>query len=36
MSAEVLDLCQIMADGTFLCPRKGEVAVVKSTLGSEW
>ena len=36
VNAEVLRLCQVTADGTFLCPRKGEVAVIKSDLGSAW
>lgn len=36
VDAESLKLCRVMADGTFLCPRKGEVAVVRSDLGSEW
>lgn len=36
VNAESLKLCRIMADGTFLCPRKGEVAVVRSGLGSDW
>jgi hypothetical protein len=31
-----LELCMVMADGTFLCPRKGEVAIIKSNLGSDW
>jgi len=36
VNADVLRLCQVTADGTFLCPRKGEVAVIKSDLGSAW
>lgn len=36
VNADVLQLCQVTADGTFLCPRKGEVAVIKSDLGSAW
>lgn len=36
IDAESLKLCRVMADGTLLCPRKGEVAVVRSDLGSEW
>lgn len=36
VSADVLRLCQVTADGTFLCPRRGEVAVIKSGLGSAW
>ncbi|MCJ1350834.1 MAG: hypothetical protein MMC33_000815 [Icmadophila ericetorum] len=35
-NAESLDLCQVLDDGTFLCPRKGEVAVIKSDLSSDW
>lgn len=31
-----LALCTVLSDGTFLCPRKGEVAVIRSGLGSEW
>lgn len=33
---ESLDLCQVLGDGTFLCPRRGEVAVIRSDLGSHW
>lgn len=36
VNAESLRLCRVLADGTVLCPRKGEVAVVRSGLGSEW
>ena len=36
IDADVLRLCQVLADGTFLCPRKGEVAVIKSDLGVGW
>ncbi|KAH0538685.1 hypothetical protein FGG08_004760 [Glutinoglossum americanum] len=36
VNTESLDLCQVMADGTFLCPRKDEVAIIKSGLGSDW
>lgn len=36
INAESLKLCRVLADGTVLCPRKGEVAVVTSGLGSEW
>ena len=36
VNAESLDLCRVMANGTLLCPRKGEVAVIKSDLGSDW
>ena len=33
---ESLELCQVLGDGTFLCPRRGEVAVIRSDLGSHW
>ena len=36
VNAGSLKLCQVMADGTFICPRNGEVAVIKSGLGSGW
>ena len=36
VNAESLKLCQVMADGTFICPRNGEVAVIKSGLGFGW
>jgi len=29
-------LCRVQADGTLLCPAKGEMAIVRSDLGSEW
>ncbi|KAI0205358.1 hypothetical protein F4808DRAFT_411405 [Astrocystis sublimbata] len=29
-------LCQVQADGTLLCPRRGEMAVVRSGLGMGW
>ena len=35
VNASSLALCTVMSDGTFLCPRKGEVAVIRSDLGSE-
>lgn len=31
-----LALCTVLSDGTFLCPRKGDVAVIRSGLGSDW
>lgn len=31
-----LDLCQVLPDGTILCPCKGEVAVIRSGLASVW
>lgn len=36
VSLEVLRLCRVLADGTFLCPRKGQVAVIRSRLGRDW
>lgn len=33
---ESLELCQVLGDGTFLCPRRGEVAVIRSDLGPRW
>ncbi|MCJ1435227.1 hypothetical protein MMC27_004599 [Xylographa pallens] len=36
VNTEILGLCQVLDDGTLLCPRKGEIAVIKSTLGSGW
>lgn len=29
-------LCRVQPDGTFLCPSKGELAVVKGDLGTDW
>ncbi|KAK9418708.1 putative GPI inositol-deacylase [Seiridium unicorne] len=29
-------LCQVLPDGTFLCPTKGRVAIIKSSMASEW
>lgn len=29
-------LCRIQADGTLLCPSRGEMAVVKSEIGMDW
>ena len=31
-----LALCEVMDDGTLLCPRKGEIAAMRSGIGSEW
>jgi WD40 repeat protein len=31
-----LVLCRIQADGKFLCPSKGEMAVISSNIGTEW
>ncbi|KAL6714385.1 hypothetical protein ACLMJK_007808 [Lecanora helva] len=36
VTKDSLALCRVLSDGTFLCPRKGEVAVIRSGLGSEW
>ena len=36
INSEGLRLCQVLPDGTFLCPRKGEMAIIRSTLGSDW
>ena len=36
VDANSLALCTMLDDGTLLCPRKGEVAVIKSGLGSNW
>ena len=36
INAESLNLCQAMDDGTIVCPRKGEVAVIRSDLASGW
>lgn len=35
VNAETLGLCELLGNGTILCPRKGEVAVIKSGLGGE-
>ncbi|KAI0444621.1 hypothetical protein F4803DRAFT_511376 [Xylaria telfairii] len=34
-SADLL-LCRVQADGTLLCPSRGEMAVVKSEIGMDW
>ena len=36
IDADMLRLCHVLADGTFLCPRKGELAVIRSDLGVGW
>lgn len=36
VNAESLRSIQILADGTVLCPRRGEVAVIRSNLGADW
>jgi hypothetical protein len=35
VNAEMLGLCRLLGNGTILCPRMGEVAVIKSGLGGE-
>ena len=34
VSVESLELCCMLADGTFLCPKDGEVAVIRNGLGA--
>ncbi len=36
VNASSLELCTVLGDGTFLCPRKGDIAVIRSAIGSEW
>ncbi|KAI0132551.1 WD40-repeat-containing domain protein [Xylariales sp. AK1849] len=36
VNAASLKLCQVLADGSLLCPSKGELAIIKSDLGSTW
>ena len=36
VNTQSLALCTVLNDGTFLCPRKGEIAVIRSGLGSAW
>lgn len=36
VNAAGLGLCQVLPDGTLLCPCKGEVAVIRSDLASLW
>ena len=36
VNAEDLELCRITPDGTFLCHRKGEIAILSSSLQSRW
>ncbi|KAJ5184624.1 Eisosome protein 1 [Penicillium cf. griseofulvum] len=31
-----LVLCKVQADGKFLCPSKGEMAVIRSNIGMDW
>lgn len=36
LTSSDLMLCRALADGTFLCPSKGDVAVIKSDIGTGW
>ncbi|KAI9841475.1 MAG: hypothetical protein M1830_007856, partial [Pleopsidium flavum] len=36
LNSESLELCSVMPDGTFLCPRNGEVAVIRSGVELDW
>lgn len=36
INAESLALCQALPDGTIVCPRKGELAIIRSDLASGW
>ncbi|MCJ1434911.1 hypothetical protein MMC27_004281 [Xylographa pallens] len=36
VNADCLRLCLLLADGTLLCPKDGEVAVIRSDLRSDW
>lgn len=36
IDAESLNLCKVLSDGTFICPRKGHLMIIKSNLGSDW
>ena len=36
VSVDCLALCQVMRDGTFLCPHRGEIAIIGSGLGRAW
>ncbi|KAK4695038.1 hypothetical protein P7C71_g2638, partial [Lecanoromycetidae sp. Uapishka_2] len=36
LNSETIDLCLLMANGTFICPHYGEVAVIRSSLSQEW
>lgn len=36
VDAAGLALCQVLPDGTLLCPCRGEVAVIRSDLASLW
>ncbi|KAJ5385287.1 Eisosome protein 1 [Penicillium concentricum] len=31
-----LGLCKVQADGKFLCPSKGEMAVIRTNIGTDW
>ncbi|TRX93965.1 hypothetical protein FHL15_005043 [Xylaria flabelliformis] len=30
------ELCQVLRDGTFLCPTKGKIAIIKSSVMGDW
>jgi hypothetical protein len=36
VNAASLELCQVLPDGSLLCPSKGELAIIKSELASTW
>ena len=36
VNTDCLRLCLLLVDGTLLCPKDGEVAVIKCDLGSDW
>ncbi|KAK8048410.1 hypothetical protein PG994_010140, partial [Apiospora phragmitis] len=36
INAASLKLCHVQKDGSFVCPSKGELALVKSDMGSAW
>ncbi|KAI0806466.1 hypothetical protein GGR55DRAFT_207786 [Xylaria sp. FL0064] len=36
VTSAAAELCQVLSDGTFLCPTRGRVAVMKSSMMSDW
>lgn len=36
LSSEGMGLCRVQPEGTFLCPSKGELAVIMGDLGMDW
>lgn len=36
INAAGLKMCQVLGDGSFVCPSKGELALIKSDVGSSW